>query len=82
MEALGDTSTVRKLSGPWGGLKPTLLLRFITVFGLLRDYSCLQEQVSVSTELTLLLPFGHVTKTYQRNVLVTNVTLGPTLLHL
>lgn len=49
----------------WAGwfffFKAHVLLRFTSEFGLLRDYSCLLEQVYTSADLILLLTFGHVT---------------------
>lgn len=84
MEALGATSTLPQPAGPGSSLKPTVLLRFIAEFGLLRDYSCLFEQIYTSADLTFLLTFGHVTTTYQiqGDAGVTNITLGLTLLYL
>lgn len=84
VEALGATSTLPELAGPGSSLKLTVLLRFITEFGLLRDYTCLLEQVYMRADLTALLTFGHVTKTYQiqGDVWVTNTTLSWTLLYL
>lgn len=43
VEALGATSTLPELAGHGSSLKPIVLLRFVTEFGLLRDYSCLLE---------------------------------------